>query len=81
MNHSTIAVILAAVAAVGVAFMLVTRRAQPAAPPPGDENIIIYEAKGAGWRDASTCCEYLISPNGGLEPRLDADGEPVCGCD
>lgn len=34
---------------------------------------------GLGLRtDALTGCEYLISPYGGLTPRLDMDGQHIC---
>jgi hypothetical protein len=30
------------------------------------------------WRDAETGCAYLLSPQGGIAPRLKRDGAPDC---
>lgn len=38
------------------------------------------ERSGLGLRtDAGTGCQYLVSPWGGITPRLDKDGNHICG--
>lgn len=38
------------------------------------------ERSGLGLRtDAQTGCQYLVSPWGGITPRLDRDGKHLCG--
>jgi len=64
---------------IAVAFLALEDDGTPRPGRPSDGDMIIIESNGSAWVDAETGCVYLIMSSGALTPRLDEDGEPVCG--
>lgn len=67
--------------AIGIALFAIwvslDRRARTCSPPQGASNDLDVSVS----RDPATGCQYLVTPAGGITPRLGVDGRQVCSID